>query len=532
MADKNILYYLNPINWFKNEPPIREINMRSGNWERGLITHYYNGEKNSGDAGPLKIYGIDYLTLRWRSRQCYVESDLAQTVIGRFCTWVIGKGLRLQAEPSKKVFELEKIQIDTQKFSSDVEAYFELFCSDEETDFSGMDSLSTKANEAYKDALIGGDVLVVLRYINKQIKVQIIDGEWVQSPNYSNQEYKLENGNVICHGVEKDSFGKIIAFHVKTDDLKFERIPARVEGTDLQSAFLVTANKYRIGGSRGMPILGVILEKLTKMDRYSDAVLGSAEERAKIVMFIQHHINGTGDNPFMANVARAIDPTATAVPQTDDGKVLADNIAATTQKQVFNMPQGSELKTVSSQNDLYFQEFFTVNIHLVAAAIGMPYNIAMSKYDDNYSSSRAAIKDWENTLNVTRENFQRAFYRQIYKYWLEIMIMEGKINAPGYLQARIKNNRFILNAYRKARFVGTPVPHIDPAKEVAAERAKLGPLGAHLPLTTVEAATENLNAGESLANMEQFSKELETATKLSLNPITKEETKKEKESED
>jgi capsid protein len=281
-----------------------------------------------------------------------------------------------------------------------------------------------------------------------------------------------------------------------------------------------------------MPILGVILEKLSKMDRYSDAVLGSAEERAKIVMFIQHHLNASGDNPFMQNIVKAVDPTAQNVPVTDDGKVLADNIAATTQKAVFNMPQGSELKTVNSENDLYFKDFITVNIHLVCAAIGMPYNIAMSKYDDNYSSSRAAIKDWENTLNVTREYFGRAFYRPIYKFYLEIMVMEGKISAPGYINARQTNNRFILNAYRKARFVGTPVPHIDPVKEVNAERAKLGPLGAHLPLTTLEAATENLNGGESQSNIEQFSQEIKNAENLNIKMPVKETTSGKEKEED
>jgi hypothetical protein len=70
------------------------------------------------------------------------------------------------------------------------------------------------------------------------------------------------------------------------------------------------------------------------------------------------------------------------------------------------------------------------------------------------------------------------------------------------------------------------VPHIDPLKEVMAERAKLGTAADAIPLTTVEDATRNLNGGDSDSNMTQFADEYQTAKKLkipvemSLKPAT------------
>lgn len=515
---KGILALLNPQNWFNNRT--RAPFMFGGNWERGgLFTHLFTGEKNAGEAGPIKIYKIDHAALRWRSWQSYTESDISKIVIDRFLTWVIGKGLRLQSEPAKNVLELEGIKIDTEQFSKNIEAYFNVYKDSKTVDYASMRDLTQIAKRTFKNAMIGGDVLVVQRYINNELNIQLIDAQHICSPSGGPEEYTLENGNVCCAGVEKDATGKHVAFHIRTADYQMERISAEISGTDLQCAFLVTVSEYRLDSTRGMPILGVILEKLSKIDRYSDATLGSAEERAKIIMYLAHNLNATGDNPFTKIAAKSFDTAGQKTPITDDGKILADNIAVTTNKQVFNLAPGSDLKSVDSKNDMYFKDFLTVNVQLVCAAIGMPYNIAMQRYDDNYSSSRAAIKDWENTLLVCRDEFSKQFYKPIYEYWLMVMILKGKIKAPGYLDAIASKNNYVLNAYRTARFIGTPVPHIDPTKEVEAVRKKLGSLADHLPLITLEEATESLGGMESVANTLQFAQELKFAKENGLEAV-------------
>lgn len=515
---KGILSALKPQNWFNNKSQLPF--MVGGNWERGgLFTDIYTGEKNSGEAGPIKIYKIDHTALRWRSWQSYTESEISKIVIDRFLGWVIGRGLRLQSEPAKNVLELEGINIDTEKFSKNIEAYFNVYKSNKKADYSKMKDLSSIAKIAYKNAMIGGDVLVVQRFIDNELSIQLIDGAHICSPSGGEEEYTLGNGNVCCAGVEKDATGKHVAYHIRTADYKMERISAEIAGTDLQCAFLITCNEYRLNSTRGMPILGVILEKLAKLDRYSDATLGSAEERAKIIMYLAHNLNAEGANPFTQIAAKSFDAGGTKLPKTDDGKALATDIAVTTKKQVFNLSPGSDLKSVDSKNDLYFKDFFTVNVHLVCAAIGMPYNIAMQKYDDNYSASRAAIKDWENTLLVNRDDFSKQFYKPIYEYWLMVMILKGKIKAPGFIEAIASKNEYVLGAYRTARFVGTPVPHIDPTKEVEAVRQKLGTLGAHLPLISLEEATESLGGMESYANIMQFADELKFAKDKGLEPV-------------
>ncbi len=119
-------------------------------------------------------------------------------------------------------------------------------------------------------------------------------------------------------------------------------------------------------------------------------------------------------------------------------------------------------------------------------------------------------------MNIERDDFAFQYYEPIYALWLEIQILQNKIQAPGYLMAKLSDNQMVIDAYRKTRWVGSQVPHIDPVKEVNAERLKLGSSASAIPLTTVEASTEVLNGGESNANMIQYSKELETSKKLGI----------------
>ena len=78
-----------------------------------------------------------------------------------------------------------------------------------------------------------------------------------------------------------------------------------------------------------------------------------------------------------------------------------------------------------------------------------------------------------------------------------------------------------ISAYQHARFIGANVPHIDPVKEVAAERLKLGKSGADIPLTTAEAATEALNGGDYETNVLQYAKELENTKKAGITMVEK-----------
>lgn len=500
----------------------------SGGVFRPLFSTGFNGEKNLGEIGPIRKYILDYEALRLRSWQSYLESEITQTIIGKFIMWVIGNGLKLQSEPATDVLKEDGYVLDKETFSKQVEGRYGLFTSSENSDWAGMDNVNILSSVAYKNAILGGDCLVVLRLdADNQIKVQLIDGTHVQSPMYGSELFAqvLANGNRIIEGIELNPRGEHVAYYVRqytipqASPFSVERILAKGTQTGLTMAFMVYGLKYRLDNHRGMPLIGVILETLKKLERYKEATVGSAEERQKIAFFITHNTGSTGENPIGRDLARAlsINDDTNDIPVDVQGREMANLVAATTNKTAFNMPIESDIKSLGPDSaELSFKDFYTTNINLVCSALNIPPDVAMSMYNSSYSASRAAIKDWEHTLSVKRYQFANQFDQKIFNFWLEVNISLNKVNAPGYLKAKNRGDIMSLEAFRKARWVGAQVPHIDPVKEVTAERLKLGITGAALPLTTAERSAEILGGGEYSAVVEQYANELQKANDLGI----------------
>lgn len=484
----------------------------------------YNGEKELGGIGPIIDYKLDHDSLRMRAWQSFLESEITQTIIKKFITWIIGSGLKLQAEPDSVVLKMDNKKAEA--FSETVESRFRVYSNSKYVDVANQKNLAGIAEEAYKNAILGGDVLVILRYDSDNLKIQLVDGQHIRQPfesvSFTNATAK---GNRIVNGIELSATGEHVAYYVcvSTGTLKTERILARGADSGRLLAYMVYGLRYRLDNHRGIPLVSTVLETVKKMDRYKDATVGSAEERQKIAYQIVHNEISTGENPLAKQLSAAFNggDVPSDLPKDINGTELANTVATTTNKQTFNMPKGSELKSLESKNELYFKDFFTTNANLICASIGIPPEIAFSKYDSNFSASRAALKDWEHTINVNRKKFASQFYQPFYNLWLEIEIMKGNIQAPGYLSALVKKDIIILESYQSARFVGPGVPHIDPLKEVNAERLKLGTMAAHIPLTTVEASTELLNGGDSDVNMQQFSEEIKFSEGLGITPVVK-----------
>lgn len=505
-------------------PPEKPHTPKATVWENtdytGSFAVSFNGEKNMGEMGPVIKYVIQHAQLSQRSWQLYLESEVCHMVFRRYANWVIGTGLKLQAEPQKDILKDEGITINPETFNKRIESRWKVFSNSKVSDYANLQSLNSIAKEAFINSKVCGDVLVVLRIVKDKVQVQLIDGMHLSTPantTFNGKDY-MYGKNRVRNGVEIDATGQHIAYHVRDGYLNTKRIEAR-DKSGLLRAYLVYGLEYRIDTVRGIPLVTAVMESAKKMERYKEATIGSAEERQKIAYQVVHNQHSDGENPVLPQIARATgvgNGISTGEPITAQGERLARTVAATTNKQAYNMPIGSEMRILESKNELYFKDFFTVNINLVCATIGIPPEVALSKYDSNFSASRAALKDWEHTLLVERKDFADQFYQPIYNLWLHLQVLLNKISAPGYLSALSQNDWMVTEAYRFARFVGANVPHIDPLKEVAAERAKLGSSGAHIPLTTVEQATEALNGGDSMSNMLQYSDELKEATTLGI----------------
>jgi capsid protein len=501
-----------------------------GNWQP-IITERFDGEKTPGEMGVIRNLLPNHEHLRARAFEAHLKSDLVKIITGKFFKYVIGTGLKLQAEPQAAVLASEGISKDgLPEFRNIVEARFQVYSDSRRSSYTGMGDLHEKAIEAFSTAFLGGDCLCIQRINEKsELSMDVIDGQHIKTPYLDAQMMAdvKSRGNTIKEGIELNSRGEHVAFYVLTEDAdyilgKFKRIEARGAKTGRLLAWMVYGDKHRIDHVRGIPNITQILEKVEKLDRYTEAAVGSAEERAKIVFAIEHNKDSDGENPMLGKARQAAGLSNSAASETagyDLGTKTAATIAATTQKQTFNMPVGSQLRALASTSEFQYDSFSKAVFSYLCAAVDIPPEVAMQLYEQNYSSSRAAINSWDYVVKIYRKRFVKTYYQPFYKMWLEMEVVKNKISAPGFIKALQQDNFMIVEAYCTSRFVGVNMPHIDPLKEVNAVRKMLG--NDEDPLISHEQATEMLGAGDWVKNIEKWDEEEKIV------PIREEPTKKE-----
>jgi capsid protein len=462
----------------------------------------FNGEKTPGELGNPTVLIPDYRGLRIRAHEANFSNHIVRILTRRVFAWVVGSGLKLQAQPDQNVLKLEGIKENFKAFKNNAESYFSVYANSTNADAAGMQNLHELEADAYTAAYFG-DCLVVLRVDeNYDLKVQVIDGQHVVTPFLNAQLLNdIKNrGNICLHGIEMAPSGKHIAFYVIKQSItnplgEFERIEAVGKESGCVMAWMIYKNKQRIDHKRGVPEIAAILQPAKNLDRYTEATVASAEERAKLPWTIEHDKYSDGENPVLANIKRN---TGSQAGETQSSYELAaataKNISATENKTVYNLPIGSKFNALNSTAEINYEPFFKAIFVQIAASMDIPPEIALQQYNSNYSASRAAINSWGYLINIARKKHGNDFKQKVYNVWLYIHILKNKISANGYLKALDEKNWIVTESYSAARWNGVNMPHIDPLKEANALRVMLGDLTT--PLINYDQATEQLNNGD------------------------------------
>lgn len=478
-------------------------------WRYPVVNKVWDGEKTLGELGAVVRNIPDYDRLRLRSYDAYATKDIVKTFASKYFYWTIGSGLKLQCEPNRNVLETEGISnFDFAKFQKEVESRFMVYANSKECDFLKEKNLHQLAMDFFQGTYLGGDTLCIIRYDKNGINAQFVSGEHIRNPEIGSDYVSLAEkaGNRIEHGIEIDARGKHIAYYVnvkpKSKELinEYERIPAYGAKTGKRLAWIISGEKICPDHIRSVPAISQSLEKINKLDRYTEASVTKAEQATNIVYTVVHDKDSTGESPTDNHIKRR---SGIVVGEIPDGFVLADGIAnritETTSGQGINMPIGSKLESFSTDIETNFGEFQESVFGTISAGQDIPPEVAMQKYSSNYSASRAAINSFGYIISIKRENFANQFYIPFYKLWLEYQILTNKINVPNYVDNI--ENFMVTESLSQCRFIGKNMPHIDPLKE-----AKSIELMLQLKLISREQASELLNMGSWEDN---FKKNLE-----------------------
>lgn len=421
----------------------------------------YNGEKFIGGFGETAVYNIDYWTLRARSEQLFTDNLYAKGLIRRLITNEINTGLTPEINPDEEIVGVNEETLNA--WSEITENRWGIWTKAAELcDWKGESTFGALQQTARREALICGDVLVVLRTHarTKLPCVQLISGSKVRTP-YT--EGVVREGNEIKHGVEFDTQGRVVAYWVMQDDLSYKRLPAVGARSGKRLAWLVYGSEKRLDEVRGQPLLAVVFQSLKEIDRYRDSAQRKAVINSILAMFIKKTQDKIGTLPMTgAAVRKGVIQTGPA--ETSRPMGITQNVPGVVMQE---LQHGEEPVGFHSQGtDINFPVFEAAVVSAIAWANEMPPEILVLSFNSNYSASQAAINEFKIYLNRRWGEWGETFCQPIFVEWLMCEVLQGKTNPKGFFESWNDPNKYdIFGAWTNVDWYGSIKPSTDTLKQ-------------------------------------------------------------------
>lgn len=426
---------------------------------------WLDGDKFPGGYGFTELGIKDYWTLRARSSELFERNPYARGLIRRLVENEVNTGLHLEATPEEAI--LGKPEDSLSDWSEDTENRFALWGKNPAIcDAKERSTFGALQAEARREALVGGDVLCVLKQDQrtKLPRLDLIPGEAVQTPMGRFGDTNIQ------HGVELDSAGRHVAYWVRQEDGTSKRLPAYGEKTGRRLAWLLYGTDKRVCEVRGTPLLGIVLQSLKELDRYRDAALRKAVVNSMLALIVRKTQDKPGTQPITGGAVRRgtqqVEPGPDATPR---HFAIADQIPGAV---VEELQHGEEPTPFPSGADVNFREFEECIVAAIAWTEGVPPEILTLSFTNNYSASQAAINEFKLKLNLSRTDFGEQLCQPIYVEWLLASVLAGKVNAPGLLEAfRDYEQHDKWGAWVSADWSGQIKPAVDLSKLVTGHAA-------------------------------------------------------------
>ena len=446
------------------------------------------------------------------SEALYRQYPLGKMVIDAQTRMVIGKGLTPMSSPETDITGWTEEQ--TAKFVRQAEAYWRLVTNDRNFDYYGKNDFKQLEQIAFRNIMMAGDTLShwgFRRLRNGSVVpyVQLISGRMVTQN--ADPDTLDETG-----GVKLDSrTGRETGYRVRVigdnrEDTVQTRLFSRYNAKTGRLEYdLIQLQKTDPSLVRGIPLLTALRGAILGTSKFQDNHLLQSIVQNMFSVFIEKEEETQG--PSLADKLKGAGAKQDPI---DKGKMnlRSGNIIPLEPKEhavlVQRQAQGED-----------YSKYLTANIEIIAGACGLSAETVLNRYNASFSASRAGIASTEKNNEILREEFVQKFCEPTWAQVIDVGVLSGMIEAPGYLE-----DRMIRKAALATTWTGPTPAQVDPVKEVNAYIAAIG-----AGLCTHEYAIRRLYGMDFEEVTERLAKEttqyekLGITTKNALIPVADEE---------
>lgn len=539
----------------KNEPTFRERALFLFNPKRGSkayrerVKREREQEKTGEAAAPRMSYGshgasqtlnsmvgwiidagnaednIDLYssTLRQRARDLYAGGGLGRSGPTALATAVVGWGI--QPKPKIDGDYLGMTDEAREEAEQNILREFRLWAENTMCDAERQQNFYGLQQLAFLSMLMSGDVFALFGMeANKrtpyQTTIRLLEADRICTPDSSGQSESKESdsGGRIIDGVEISKTGAVLRYHVasrsplaENDSSELTWTPIEAYGKDTGYPNILHIMTWeRPEQRRGIPFVAAEIEQLKQFSRYMNAELAANVVSAMLTAFIV-----TESDDGKPGMEDAIN---------EDEKVTDDELKIELAPgAVYELPEGKDVKTVNPlRSNSQFEAFVNTSIMVIASSMGIPKEVLVKKYENNYTAARAALLDFWRTVRVYRTQFNDMFNQPIYEQWLAEAVAVGRIEAPGFFEDPATRQ-----AWSGCLWTGASMGHVDPRKEVEAAALRIAN-----NISTQEQEASEYNGNDWAANIRQRKREIEAMQKMGLGQAQSETITKDEEDEE
>lgn len=428
----------------------------------------------------------DLPNLRERSRESNRNDPIGAGITGTFVRNIIGTGMRPQgtAKTSKGVSDKVKNDNMEEVFN---ERKDQLALAEDITYGEYQRMLMTKTLE-------DGEVIakMTVRTPEEPLWFEVVEIDRLQDPKGHIQ--KLENGNYVKDGVERDPSGVPVAYWILKShpgdslmqmlkDREAVRIPK-------ESINHLRLNVTRPGQTRAVPALHAVLQDIRDLDLLMVASLKRCQIAACLSVFIKSE----------TDLEDMFEATAE-----DYGFRLDQSLEP---GMIFKLFPNESIETLVPNFPVpELSSFIIMLARRIGAALGVSWQVILKDFSDStYSSARTDLLESRQVYKILQEWFINKHLNWEWEKVLQNARLRGDPRMRGVTDKDIKSVRWIANGWQ----------WIDPKKEAEATKTKL-----EVGLTTLrdEAAAQGKDWEDLMRQrLAEEKREMEMRAEMGLPP--------------
>lgn len=444
------------------------------------------------NSGASKI--INHYITRKNARMAYHETPQARALVERMADTVADVGLRLEAIPAWEILGIS--QERAREWARNTEIRFHLYCMDKTQHRSETITLY-QAMRLYQifqhrdnDIFTRLFYNILDKHLQNPLQFEFLDPDQIRGDAFTSSSGFYGQSD----GIVRDDRGREKSYKVwikkKGQTFEYENVDIPARGPKSKKLFMLHGFVPEYAGQgRGYSLLHFALQEFQKITDFSLAHVQKAITGASTYATVENENLAPGNafegmmtnagvgaaaeqfgtNPTPSadaqNVGELQPPHCYSIPEVTNGSI-GSMVAVMSQK-------GDKLKLQGpNAPDANFDKFVDSFTAHLSAARGMPLEVLLMKFNQNYSASRGALILFWRVVEIWRQEMATDFLNPIYEMWLALEVALGNIEAPGFQDPVLRR------AWLNANWTGMPLPDIDPSKTAKAmeTRTRLGHL--------------------------------------------------------